>query len=222
MNGTDEDTKKKIVDTLYWDDRVDASRIDVEVSGGCATLRGTASSYSAKQAAVRDVRRTAGVTDVVDEIEIEHPTGEEVPSDEELRTSIMDLLKWNPDIESDDVEVNVYERIVTLEGTVGAYWKKMRGEELISYFAGVREIKNHLTVVPSQDVQDRTVASEINEALERDSLASADDVTVEVENGVVTLTGSVSNWVKREAAVSAALNTAGVVEVVDELVVLVD
>ncbi|TFF85228.1 BON domain-containing protein, partial [Candidatus Heimdallarchaeota archaeon] len=37
---TDEEIKKKLTDQLYWDTRVDASDIDIDVNGSSVTLSG--------------------------------------------------------------------------------------------------------------------------------------------------------------------------------------
>ena len=54
MKSKDEQIKKAVVDMLYWDSRVDASDIHVEVTDGEVTLRGTVPSYATKEAALFD------------------------------------------------------------------------------------------------------------------------------------------------------------------------
>ena len=46
MAQTDQQIKKNIVDQLYWDYRVDAAEVQVQVYGGEVTLTGQASGYS--------------------------------------------------------------------------------------------------------------------------------------------------------------------------------
>ncbi len=53
--------------------------------------------------------------------------------------------------------------------------------------------------------------------MRRDPLVDPQDVTVEVTNGVFTLTGTVPTWSARQAADSAASFTDGVTEVHNEL-----
>jgi len=47
---TDEKIKKQVVDQLYWDARVDASDVKVEVSDRNVILTGTVPSYGVRQA----------------------------------------------------------------------------------------------------------------------------------------------------------------------------
>jgi hyperosmotically inducible protein len=54
MARTEEQIKRDVVDQLYWDNRVDASDVTVEVSNGTVTLRGTVPTYFASTAALND------------------------------------------------------------------------------------------------------------------------------------------------------------------------
>lgn len=49
MQKIDVKLKKDVVDSLYWDSRVDASRIKVDVADGKVTLTGTLSDHTAIQ-----------------------------------------------------------------------------------------------------------------------------------------------------------------------------
>lgn len=54
MARTEEQIKRDVVDQLFWDIRVDASDVTVEVSNGTVTLRGTVPTYLAAKAAIDD------------------------------------------------------------------------------------------------------------------------------------------------------------------------
>ncbi|MFO7783893.1 MAG: BON domain-containing protein [Thermodesulfobacteriota bacterium] len=64
MARTDERIKKDVVDELYWDDRVNASEVYVEVSNGTVTLRGEVPTYFSKTAAHDDALEILGVVSV--------------------------------------------------------------------------------------------------------------------------------------------------------------
>ena len=64
MVPTDEKIKKDITDELYWDYRVDASNVKVEVSDGEVTLTGTVRDHTARTAANADAWGIAGVRQV--------------------------------------------------------------------------------------------------------------------------------------------------------------
>jgi osmotically-inducible protein OsmY len=56
--------------------------------------------------------------------------------------------------------------------------------------------------------------------MERDADIDADSVTVESENGTVTLRGSVSSWVDHDQAIDAAWAAPGVTHVNDHIKVV--
>jgi len=82
---------------------------------------------------------------------------------------------------------------------------------------GVQSVTNEIAVVPSQQVRDETIAADIVAALERSASVTADDVTVRVTDGKVTLSGTVPTSAAKRAARKAAVNTAGVKEVEDRI-----
>jgi osmotically-inducible protein OsmY len=64
---------------------------------------------------------------------------------------------------------------------------------------------------------DATIQADVIQELAWDTRIGSTDVGVEVDNGVVTLTGTVSSWGKRVAAQIAAHRVAGVLDVANDL-----
>jgi hyperosmotically inducible protein len=215
----DEEIEKNIMEQLYWDDRVDASDLKVEVSGGEVILKGTVPSYAAYQAAEDDAWSMPGVKYVRNDAAVKYPSGAKVPSDAEIKASIESVLLWQPDIDSLDIDVSVENESVVLRGSVDAYWKKVRAEELALALSGVSSIKNELAVVPSGAFTDKAIADYIESALKRNVGADVDSIDVRVENGKVTLSGSVSSLAALSDAEKIVENTPGVILFNRELVV---
>jgi hyperosmotically inducible protein len=215
----DEEIEKNIMEQLYWDDRVDASDLKVEVSGGEVILKGTVPSCAAYQAAEDDAWSMPGVKYVRNDAAVKYPSGAKVPSDAEIKASIESVLLWQPDIDSLDIDVSVENESVVLRGSVDAYWKKVRAEELALALSGVSSIKNELAVVPSGAFTDKAIADDIESALKRNVGADVDSIDVRVENGKVTLSGSVSSLAALSAAEKIVENTPGVILFNRELVV---
>jgi osmotically-inducible protein OsmY len=61
---------------------------------------------------------------------------------------------------------------------------------------------------------------DIKKAMERNAKLDAESVSVESENGTVTLRGNVSSWADHDQAVNAAWAAPGVKRVKDHIVVL--
>jgi osmotically-inducible protein OsmY len=212
---TDEDIKTDIVEHLRWDGRVDASDITVEVSNGEVTLGGSVAAYSANKAAIDDAWTVRGVTDVHVQIQIRYPPAGGVPTDGEIQSNVASTLGWNPDVDASDIEVAVDHGVVTLTGSVDAYWKKLRAEEITSHLRGITGFQNLLAVVPTREEADERIAEEIMAALHRNVTIGASTINVKVKKGLVTLSGTVPSPAVSVAARLAAYHTDGVTDVVD-------
>lgn len=210
----DEEIKKDVIQRLTWDDRVEAAKIIVDVKDGKVKLTGSVPSYLARSAAYDDAWTVRGVFSVVDELSVSPP---KAPSDEEIRTRVKDRLTTSPAFETADIDVEVHNGIVKLKGTVDALWKRTSAETITEGLRGVVDVKNELAVVPTGDFVDEDIARRIINTLDRDVRVDAEDVTVNVRNGIVTLTGTVTDRHAREAAYEAALYTTGVKEIHDQL-----
>lgn len=216
---TDAEIKQWVKQELIWDDRVDSTDITVTVLNGTVTLTGTVPSYAQLSLASADAWKIAGVTDVDNLLTVRIPETVTVPADAQIRTNAENSLRWNATVDSADIDVTVANGTVTLEGTVDDYWQKWRAEDLVSDLSGVVLVENHLTVVPTESTVDQEIAEDIESALERNLYVVAEDVTVEVDTGVVTLTGTVPTYHAHAEAYNAAMNTLGVVEVHNNLTV---
>ncbi len=217
MVRTSEDIKKDIIDQLYWDNRVDASDVNVDVREGHVTLMGSVPSFLAQQSALDDAWIVEGVVGIDNQIDVQF--GETVPHHEDVQEHIENMFKWNPNLTDQPIEVSVDNGIVTLSGSTDAVWKKLRAENICLSVLGVQGVTNEIRVVPTHSVLDETISENVMAALRRNAGIDETLITVKVENGIVTLSGSVRSWVARNAAFDAALFTDGVVDVVDNLVI---
>jgi osmotically-inducible protein OsmY len=215
----DELVKENIVEALTLDARVDASDITVEVNNGEVILRGTAPSYLAATSASDIALETRGAISVKNRIAVIYQPPFTPPTDAELRNIIVSKLSASPDISILDTKIEVKAGVVTLRGTVGAYWEKIHAEDLVSSEAGVVDVNNHLAIVPTEDFIDEEIAEDIVKSMESRSAVFAEDIDVTVENGHVTLNGVVATWEAKKAAYRAALFTLGVIDIENNILV---
>jgi osmotically-inducible protein OsmY len=213
----DEKIKKDIVDRVYWDSRLDASDIKVEVSNGHVTLSGSVPSYTARQAAMDNAGVTPGVVFIKNELTVKHPVIDDIPRDEDVKERIEKLLLWNPSVNHASINVSVARGVVILEGSVDALWKKLRCEYLVSDVTGVVEVVNKLAVVPTESILDKSIADTIVKALDGNPSLDAKKIDVKVIDGQVQLSGAVPDWAGLTAARIAASYTRGVREVITDL-----
>lgn len=216
---TDEEIKRDVVNQLALNSRVDASDVNVDVSDGVVTLKGTVPTFNSRLAAFSSAMMIAGVRDVHNLLTVEYPGGIITYSDEEIRSNIQSVFSRSPDIDIDDVRVEVKDGIVVLEGAVPSFWQKGLAEDLAGNVSGVLDIQNHLAVVLPETALDKGVAESIVSTLERSDTVDPDTITVAVHEGVVTLSGVVDSWPARQTAYEIASYTPGVVGVRNNLMV---
>ncbi len=219
MARADEDIKRDIVEHLYWDSRVDASKVEVRVDDGRVRLTGMLPSHLARRAALMDAWDVAGVGHVEDAMSVLYPGGPEALPDEALRENVLTALGWSPDLDAGRIEARVDGGRVTLSGVVDAFWKKALTEELVKNLRGVLDVENHLAVAAAHDVMDQGIAQSIQAALERNALVDASRITVEVHDGIVTLSGTVDSPAAARMVYLAATYTPGVLDVRNRLIV---
>ncbi len=135
----------------------------------------------------------------------------------QLPSAIESVIGWLPDVEVRDCEVSVSDGVVTIEGSVDTLWKKARVGEAVRHVFGVVDLKDRLRVVPTGTRSDEDIAREVEDALGRQEGVDADAVTVILSSGKATLSGSVPDQAAKEAVLSAAQQTPGVVEIDDSL-----
>ena len=117
------------------------------------------------------------------------------------------------------IDAKVDDSKVTLSGTARWGFEREEAEFVAANVRGVASVDNEVDVVPPGPSAD-DVEHSIKKAMERDADIDADSVTVESENGTVTLRGSVSSWVDHDQAIDAAWAAPGVTHVNDHIKVV--
>jgi osmotically-inducible protein OsmY len=216
---TDEQIKMNVTSQLFWDDRVDASNVKVEVKDGTVILGGEVSTPLARAAAIETSWDMAEVRAVIDEMTTRPAVDDELPPDVELERRARNLLSWTGELAGGDLDVAVEDGRMTLTGTVDAFWKRYAAENLVRSIRGVMDVENRLTVVPTQKLSDRELADAVIAALERNRNVPEVRIEVAVEDGIVLLTGRVASYRERQEAFRAALHAAGALSIENDLVV---
>jgi osmotically-inducible protein OsmY len=153
------------------------------------------------------------------------------PSSRDLGITTTVKAKYYSDdeIRGHDIDVETRGGIVTLRGTVDTYAARRQAVALARNSAGVREVRDELRVQPAaetagrpdgesdetlgQQVTDAWIATKIQSKYFLDADVKGRDVSVSVENGTVTLTGSVDSEAEKKTAEQIARETEGVGEI---------
>jgi len=114
--------------------------------------------------------------------------------------------------------------VVTLKGNVSSESAKGQAESIATALAAGQVVSNQVAVLPSgAESQAKTVNSDLDKAIEKNLDAALiqnqlqKQVSYDVKNGVVTLTGEVNSQGKRAAAEKIAAGVPNVQQVVNEL-----
>ena len=125
-----------------------------------------------------------------------------------------------------DVSVNQDREkgVITLKGNVAADTDKMRAESIAKSVAGTQVVANEIAVLPpGYEGATKAIDKDLDEGIKKNLDAALiqnnlhDDVSYEVKNGVVTLTGDVNSQAKRSGAQQIAAGVPNVSQVVNKL-----
>jgi osmotically-inducible protein OsmY len=141
---TDAEIQADVKDEFRWEPKIADENIKVEVNDGHVKLSGVVDSYPKKIDAERAAMRVSGVYWVTNEIVVNVA---EKRSDDEIREAAIRAITWNSNITKEQIDVNVDDGWVTLEGEVTWEYQKTKARNLTEDVAGVVGITNLISVV---------------------------------------------------------------------------
>lgn len=213
---TDKQIQQDVLAELSWEPSVNAAHIGVEVSNGIVTLAGHVNSYTEKFNAETATQRVAGVRALAVEMDVKL-LGAAKRTDAEIASSVESALLWATYFSPESIKVKVEGGWITLSGEVEWNYQRQAAIYAIRHLAGVTGVSDQIAVKPK--VAAALVKSDIEAALKRRARTDAQKISVEVQGGDVTLTGSVHSWSERDLARDSAWSTPGVRNVVDKMTV---
>jgi osmotically-inducible protein OsmY len=211
---SDIELKHDVEQELEWDPSVDAAGIGVEVHEGVVTLAGHLRSYAEKLDARNAAQRVEGVKAVVVELDVRLPNQNQ-RTDEQIANAARSVLLWNAGLGERSVHIAVEKGCVKLTGEVEWAYQAQAAEKAVEPLRGVRLVVNQLQVKHRPTPAD--VTCKIEAALTRHAQKEARNIHVRVEDGAVTLSGTVPSFEDKRIACNAAWAAAGVRRVVDQL-----
>ncbi|MDQ7958666.1 MAG: BON domain-containing protein [Rhodocyclaceae bacterium] len=213
---SDADIQTEVLAELKWEPRVQAPEIGVAVKDGVVTLTGWVDSYTKRWAAEDAAHRVRGVKAVANDIEVRLGTGGERP-DTEIAAAAARALEWDALLVPERIDVTVSKGWITLRGTVDWHYKKQEAERAVRNLPGVKGVSNLIDV--KSKMQPAEIKKQVEQALVRTAQTDAEHISVEVNDGKVTLKGTVRAWVERQEAERAAWRAPGVVSVDNRITV---
>jgi osmotically-inducible protein OsmY len=247
VEAKDSDLKTQVENVLKDDPQLKDSSVKVQsVNAGVVLLAGDAKTLTQHLRAIEDASRVSGVKRVASEIKSPDRLADAEIYSEPARTAstgegrtagatgaakdawITSDVKFRllADSRTPGLGINVdtTDGKVTLFGTVGSTEAKAAAEENARKVDGVKGVDNALQIV--SESQQEAVSAKDSEIQTRvkDQLAKADQlkdasISVEVQNGVARLTGTVPSHEDRLVAAVTAHKASGVRAVKDDLTV---
>ena len=198
--------------------------VDSRVEDGIITLSGTVGLYQDKLEAAKKVKKISNVSGVRNDIAV---TGANVP-DDQLQQKLAKKLAYDRvgyfDNTFNYLAVSVKDGVVTFSGA--AYWGVPVSDAmaLAAAMPGVKDVVNNVKVLPTSNFDD-SIRIRTAQAIYRDSVLGryasdpAHPIRIVVDNGHVTLYGSVENKMDKTIAGLRAQSVPGSFSVDNKLVV---
>lgn len=133
-------------------------------------------------------------------------------SDLSLRNAVLDELAWQPSIASEHIGVTVERGVATLSGHASSYAEKVAAEKAALRVDGIQAVANEIDVRIGQGFQrdDAAIARAAAEAIAWHVFLPEGRIKIKVENGWVTLFGSVDREYQRREAFDVVRPLSGV------------
>jgi osmotically-inducible protein OsmY len=141
--------------------------------------------------------------------------------EDELRRNVIQELEWEPSVEAAHIGVACRDGVVTLSGHVQSYAEKAAADRAVRRVRGVKGIAMEIEVHLPRDKKtaDDEIAARAIKMLHWDAVVPDDRIKVEVEDGIVTLTGSVPWQYQKVEAEADIRKLSGVTGVVNTIAV---
>jgi osmotically-inducible protein OsmY len=212
----DEQIRGNVIAELRWVPDIDETNIDVSVDDGIVTLNGFVPTYNDRIHAECAAKRVKGVTGVANEIKVSARSAERY-SDAAIVRAAVDAIRADLPAIAGAIQVVVSDAHVVLDGNVEWQWQRQRIESTVRAVDGVAAVTNLIVVNPGLRPDD--VKRRIEEAFVRSAELDARKVSVDVNDGEITLRGAVTSLREKEEAQRTAWSAPGVRQVTNEIVV---
>jgi hyperosmotically inducible periplasmic protein len=136
--------------------------------------------------------------------------------DKQIQEEVTKYLQSKKEFQG--VKATTDDQIVTLAGTVNLYNDKTNLEKKVKRMKNVDGVRNHVEV--QSNVPDDQLQQTLSDKLRYDRVGfgiAFNAITLGVQNGVVTLGGSVHDYPSKDSALAIAATTPGVKDIVDNI-----
>jgi len=138
-------------------------------------------------------------------------------TDPNITSAVEDEILFDMAVDLNDIDVKTTNGVVELTGVVDNILAKERVAKIAQMVKGVRSVVNLVQVVPPLLRSDGSILHDVEVALLRDPATKSYAIKAEVEDNVVTLTGTLGSWAQRNLAEKVVKGVRGVKEVKNKI-----
>lgn len=186
---TDSEISVAVQNEIMFNATTPAQLINSESRNGIVTLNGTVGNLLEKDRAVKIAKTVKGVRGVINNIEVDAPKIE----DDVLREDVSEVLLNDPATDSYEIGVWADEGTIELTGTVNSWQEKKLSEFVAKSVKGVRHVENNLGVEYQTSRADYEIKEDIENTLKNDVRVDHALINVDVNNGIVSLSGTIGS-----------------------------
>lgn len=137
-----------------------------------------------------------------------------------IRDYVIDELNWEPEITNPAaIGVAVAGGVVELTGNVDSYVEKLAAEMATKRVSGVQSVVQNIEVKYPYEIDDIDIAQSIRTSLDANVSVPSNNIKITVQNGCVTLEGTVYRPYQRKRAEDLASQTRGIKKVTNYILI---
>lgn len=177
-----------------------AQDIAVSTTAGITELTGKAPHLLASERAARVAGTVRGVRAVSNQLVVDPAPR----PDATIASDIERAFLLDPSTEMHEIDTKVVQQVAKLSGTVDSWTERRVAERVAKSVRGVRAVENEIDVRYRTQRTDRDMRADVTARLDWDTLVQNGLVEVEVDGGVVHLSGQIGSAAEKRRARSHA------------------
>ncbi|MEX2606758.1 MAG: BON domain-containing protein [Kiritimatiellia bacterium] len=145
-------------------------------------------------------------------------------SDDQIESSFTESHVYRTHLNEDDISIDAEDGVVTLSGTVASKSNKDLAEDTAAALVNVTRVISTIQTEEEvdEDSSDKWIERKVNFSLLFHRNVAMGSTTVDVENGIVTLSGKASSQAQKDLTGEYASDIDGVESVVNNITVTAD
>lgn len=139
-------------------------------------------------------------------------------ADDDINRAVQEQLILDTALPYDLLDVSTYEGIVIFKGEVNNILIGQRVEKVAASIKGMRGVVNQITVKKS-DISDADIQKAVESAWLLDPAADSYELSARVNDGIVTVTGTVQSWSEQQISLTVAKGVKGVRKIENKITI---